>query len=203
MDRLLPRVDDSLRSPRVGSTPRRLIIGSHSTESGSALLEAVVALSVLVVIAVPVCRLLGSVAVEAGSARAQVVGLDLVRSYLARAAADPIPITATGAPLVGRTLALAPSPVARSGVDYQMSERLLWPSGSVSSNATTSSYLVEVVTAKWDDSKSVSMSTLVALDLRRASSGVVLSAKRSPRRSAHLDSQLERYKSNHFERHVT
>lgn len=131
-------------------------------DDGFGLLDALLALTVLLVILIATSNLVTDVIKQAAHSKEQVSATEIAEQWLERLANDPI---ATLQSDINHTISLTSTPVTVAGIGYSASALLAWADAGASQNACTSGnppqVILATVTVTWGEHQSLAETTIV------------------------------------------
>lgn len=145
------------------ATPRRgERVSGHSDECGFGLIDALLALTVLLVILIATSNLVSDVIKQAAHSKEQVSATEIAEQWLERLANDPI---ATLQGDINHSVLLTATPVMVAGIGYSASAQLAWADAGASQNACTSGnppqVILATVTVSWGVGQTLAETTII------------------------------------------
>ncbi len=134
----------------------------HHAEDGFGLIDAVLALVVLLVILIATSNLVSDVIKQAAHAKEQVSATEIAEQWLERLANDPL---ATLQGDINHVVSLTSTPVVVAGIGYSASAQMAWADAGAAQNACTSGnppqVILATVTVTWGAGQSLAETTII------------------------------------------
>jgi len=156
------RAPAPVRRPSDPPCDRRRHGRCHRAEDGFGLLDAVLALVVLLVILIATSNLVSDVLKQTAHAKEQVSATEIAEQWLERLANDPL---ATLQSDINHVVSLTATPVVVAGIGYSASAQLAWADAGASQNACTSGnppqVILATVTVSWGAGQTLAETTII------------------------------------------
>jgi hypothetical protein len=156
------RTSESPQRRRHGNGRRPECLCGHGAEDGFGLIDAILALVVLLVILIATSNLVSDVVKQASHAKEQVSATEIAEQWLERLANDPL---ATLQSDINHVVALTTTPVVVAGIGYSASAQMAWADAGASQNACTSGnppqVVLATVTVSWGAGQTLAETTII------------------------------------------